>query len=160
MASEIGNINVHGKLTTNMPCIAYKFNEYFSNIRPNLATLIDPCNGSFTDSISQHYNINQGIFVLPTADSEIINIVHGFKAYKFTVYVIKSVIKVIAHPLTNIFNLSTQVGSFPDIMKTAKVRPIFKSDDKCEISNYRSISVLPILLETVENYVLTGSFQS
>ena len=139
-----------------MPCIVNKFNEYFSNIGPNSAKLIDPCDGSFTDTISQHYSINQGMFVSPTDESEITNIVHGFKAHKsagydsFSPTVIKSVIKGIAQPLTSICNLSIQVGSFPDKMKIAKVCPIFKSDDKYEISNYRPISILPMFSKILE----------
>jgi hypothetical protein len=153
---EISNIKVNGKLTTDKSCIVNKFNEYFSNIGPNLAKLIVPCNGSFKDTISQHYSINQGMFVSPTDESEIINIVHDFKANKsagydsFSPKVIKSVIKAIAQPLTSICNLSIQLGSFPDKMKIAKVCPIFKTDDKCEVSNYRPISVLPMFSKILE----------
>ena len=155
-AGEISNIKVNGKLTADMACIVNKFNECFSNVGPNLAKQMDPCNGSFADTISQNYSINQCMFVSPTDESEIIDIVCDIKANKsagydsFSPQVIKSVIKAIAQPLTSICNLSIQMGSFPDQMKIAKVCPIFKTDDRCEISNYRPISVLPVFSKILE----------
>ena len=41
-----------------------------------------------------------------------------------------------------IINLSLQNGSFPDILKLAKVIPIFKKEDKMLTKNYRPISIL------------------
>jgi hypothetical protein len=88
-----------------------------------LAKRIYPYSGSFTDTILRHDSINQGIFVSPTDESEIINVVHGSKAHKSAGYdsflpkVIENVNKVIALPLTSICNLSIQVGSFPIKLK-------------------------------------------
>ena len=36
-------------------------------------------------------------------------------------------------------------GEFPDKLKTADITPVFKKGDKHEKSNYRPISILPIL---------------
>jgi len=36
------------------------------------------------------------------------------------------------------------LGIFPSKLKLAKVTPVFKSDDKLMVSNYRPISVLPV----------------
>jgi hypothetical protein len=49
----------------------------------------------------------------------------------------------IISPLTYICNQSLSQGIFPDRLKFAVVKPIFKNCDKCEPSNYRSISLLP-----------------
>ena len=58
-------------------------------------------------------------------------------------------------PLINIFNLSLNTRIFPDRMKAAKITPIVKKGEKCKISNYRPISVLPcfskILEQTMHN---------
>ena len=45
-------------------------------------------------------------------------------------------------PLTHLINKSIDQGIFPDDLKIAKVFPVYKSDDKNNISNYRPISVL------------------
>ena len=47
--------------------------------------------------------------------------------------------------LFRVFKVSIQQGIFPDSRKIAKVTPIFKSGDKDNISNYRPISIFPVL---------------
>ena len=46
--------------------------------------------------------------------------------------------------LFHVFKVSIQQGIFPDSLKIAKVTLIFKSGDKDNVSNYRSISILPV----------------
>ena len=40
---------------------------------------------------------------------------------------------------------SLTIGVFPDSLKNSRVTPIPKEGDKCNLSNYRRISVLPVL---------------
>lgn len=44
--------------------------------------------------------------------------------------------------MTDLINLSFTSGVFPDSLKLAKVTPVFKSEDKKSVSNYRPVSVL------------------
>ena len=53
-------------------------------------------------------------------------------------------------PLLKIFNSSLRKGIFPDALKCAKVKPIFKSGDMSEVGNYRPISVLPFFSKILE----------
>ena len=46
------------------------------------------------------------------------------------------------------------LGSFPDACKIAKVRPLFKKGSKTDPSNYRPISLLPLLSKVFERVVL------
>jgi hypothetical protein len=48
----------------------------------------------------------------------------------------------ISSPLTYICNKSLFSGTFPDRMKYAVVKPLFKKGDKSKTSNYRPISIL------------------
>ena len=52
--------------------------------------------------------------------------------------------------MTRLVNSSFQNGIFPDELKIAKVIPIFKSEDKADITNYRPISVLPFFSKIFE----------
>ena len=55
---------------------------------------------------------------------------------------IKDSIQYILEPLKKIFNLSIQTYTFPDNMKIAIIKPLYKTNDKQQVSNYRPISLL------------------
>ena len=44
-------------------------------------------------------------------------------------------------------------GVFPDALKIAAVTPVYKSDDKSKVTNYRPISVLPCLSKILEKLI-------
>ena len=71
----------------------------------------------------------------------------GYDDHEISPKVIKSIINNIAQPLSDIFNLSLKTGIFPDKLKTAKVFPVFKSDNKKLVNNYRPISILPVFFK-------------
>ena len=51
-------------------------------------------------------------------------------------------------PLTCIYNVSFEIGVFPDMWKIAKVIPVFKKGDRSNVDNYRPIS-LPSCFEKI-----------
>ena len=59
---------------------------------------------------------------------------------------------VIAVPVAKILNLSITRGIFPDSFKKDKITPCEKGD-KSDMSNYRPISVLPLLSKLIEKHV-------
>ena len=67
--------------------------------------------------------------------------------------IVKAVIEEISLPLATIFNISLTNGYFPDKLKISKVIPIYKSDDRLFINNYRPISVLPFFQNSRKPYV-------
>jgi Notch-like protein len=62
-------------------------------------------------------------------------------------------------PLVHIYNVSFQTGIFPDMMKKAQIRHLFKKGDIQDIQNYRLISILStfskILKELMYNRLLS-----
>ena len=52
--------------------------------------------------------------------------------------------------LFHVFNVSVQQRVFPDSLKIAKVTPIFKSGEKDNVSNYRSISIPSVFSKVLE----------
>ena len=55
--------------------------------------------------------------------------------------------------MTHIINQSIRYGVFPTRWKVAKVVPIFKSGSSLDVSNYRPISVFPIVSKILEKHV-------
>ena len=66
---------------------------------------------------------------------------------------IKIAFPVISQSLCSIFMLSINTGKFPDCWKTARFAPIFKSGEQYDRSNYRPISVLPIVSRLFEKLI-------
>lgn len=63
-------------------------------------------------------------------------------------------------PLHYIYNLSLSAGIFPKIWKMSYIIPIFKSGSRCDVSNYRGISILPTLGKLFESLVTDSLFNS
>ena len=71
----------------------------------------------------------------------------------FSIKVIKYIIKDIYVPLSAAFNSLFVTGVFPDALKHAKVVHVYKSCDTFNITNYRPISVLPILSKILKKLI-------
>ena len=54
--------------------------------------------------------------------------------------------------MAHIYNLSLNSGVFPDIWKTAKVKPLYKSGDKYDMKNSRPISIIPVFTKLLERF--------
>jgi exonuclease III len=136
--------------------ISNKFNSFFANIGPELASKIQSPS-VFSDFLNDPQP--NTIFFHPTDEKEIFDIVKTFKNGKSAGYddvsptIVKRVIPFISHPLAHIFNLSLSTGVFPSALKLAKVIPIFKKDDPHTFSNYRPISLLPCFSKILERLV-------
>ena len=55
--------------------------------------------------------------------------------------------------LIRVFQLSYDTGIFPDNWKIARVQPVPKKSSKSQPTNYRPISLLPILRKVMEKYI-------
>ena len=67
--------------------------------------------------------------------------------------ILKDSIECIVEPITHIINLSLKTGKIPQAWKQARVTPIHKGGCNANPSNYRPISVLPILSKKMEKIV-------
>ena len=54
-------------------------------------------------------------------------------------------------PLAHLFNLSPRTGKMPTLWKSANITPIHKGDSRELVTNYRSISLLPIPAKCLEH---------
>ena len=61
----------------------------------------------------------------------------------------------IAEPIFLLINCSFTTGVFPDILKQSCITPVFKSGGRGLMSNYRPISILPILSKIFKKSMYT-----
>ena len=59
----------------------------------------------------------------------------------------------IVETLTYIYNLCIDKNTFPQVFKEAKVIPLFRYGDKSDPSNFRPISILPVLSKPFEKHI-------
>ena len=141
----------------NLTCpeyIAEGFNEYFSNIGPELSSKIDSSNYNFETYIKSAKS--EFAAFQPVTVSQISHLLHGLSGNKATgidkisCKIIKLAAPVISDSLTLICNQAITLSSFPDEWKIARVVPLYKNG-QCNIpGNYRPISVLPAISKIME----------
>lgn len=152
-----------GSLLTSPKDVANKLNEHFCTIANKLrqAILQDNLNISYDrygESFRESSN-GESIFFYPTSREEVLNLISNLKNNKapgydkITPLIVKSISGYIVDVLVYIFNLSLSSGTFPTELKKAVIIPLFKKNDKLEPTNYRPISLLPILSKLLEKIV-------
>ena len=96
------------------------------------------------------------MFIVGTNENEITNIVTMLRSSfsegndDISSKIVKNVIIEIASPLSMAFNASLSTETFPDKLKIAKIVPIYKSDDRLLVNNYRPISFLQFFSKILE----------
>ncbi|XP_065642696.1 uncharacterized protein LOC136074319 [Hydra vulgaris] len=149
-------ILVDGKFIYDKAIIAENLCSFFLNIGPNLAEKIPSSSSSYDlylktyDKVMDESKLD--VYELRSAlDSLKNNTSAGFD--QISVHVVKSVFNIIESSLYHIFDLSIKSGTVPEILKIARVSPIFKSGDDTNTSNYRPISVLPCFSKLLERII-------
>jgi hypothetical protein len=84
------------------------------------------------------------------SENDVLKVLHGFGPNKasgidgISSRILTFSAAVISPSLTSIFNQSILTGIFPNDWKIARITPIFKSEAKDEMTNYRPISVISV----------------
>ena len=134
--------------------ISEGFNNFFSKIGFQTSQNVPHTNKdyqSYMPNSQQH-----SIFLNHVLPEDIISIVMKLKPKASTGHdgvstkFLKETINNIIQPITHIINKSLCTGIFPDQMKIAKVIPIYKSSDQCNLQNYRPVSLLSAFSKILE----------
>ena len=147
--------NDKNELITDNIEVAESFNEKFVSISKTLAASID--NVPFT---THGIKTNEkSLFFYPDDGTEISTIVKNLENHKspgldgLTAEILKVSHDVIVEKLTHLVNESLKSGTFPQVLKAARVVPIYKCGKKSIRENYRPVSVLSVLSKIFERVV-------
>ena len=152
---------VNNRTVTDYKKIADEFNIFFSNIGSTLSASIklDDSTIAFTDYLD---NPTEHRFSFSKiTENETLTIINNLKSKNssgnddISNRLLKSKKCEISKPLTIIINQSLETGIFPDALKVAKVKPLFKKGDNCCLNNYRPISLLPTISKIFERVMYT-----
>jgi len=135
---------------------AEAFNNYYLNMASDLQIQID----NETSLISLLKNTYQNYFsqtnIIPVTEGERRSLICSLKAKDssgcdgISSKIQKKFNSLIIKPLSFFCNESIQTGVFPDRLKYAIVKPLYKNGDRSIISNYRPISLLPLFSKVLE----------
>ena len=144
-----------GKTFTEPTDIANSFNKYYASIADEILKKRKyNGNKSFTDYLTNPSEKTFALFDCTNIEIQnIINIINPKKAAgpcSIPTIILHMLKNEISQPLSIIFNLSFHTGVYPDMLKSAKVIPIFKKGSKLQTSNYRPISLLSNLNKILE----------
>ena len=135
-----------GKAITNPNSIAEHFTKFFTEIGTNIQNKISPTQKYYKD---YPLNPNKETFLIkPITDEEISDVLSNLNIRKSTgpnsipTKVMKQSKDVISAPLAKLINRSFLNDAFSNILKIAKVIPIFKSESRVVCNNYRPVSLL------------------
>jgi len=120
--------------------ISEKFNSYFTEVTEELLS-----------QASSHYpqlllklqanNCPVTIFIEPVTENEVIQVIKDLKNNSSVgfdetpTFLVKQCLCHFIKPLVHIYNISFLTGTFPDMMKQAKVKPLFKKKDMHDMQN-------------------------
>ena len=125
------SFSINDCMVTDKQKIANEFNHFFVNIGPQMADNFI----STRDPLSYVDTFMHSIVIYDMSEYDVKHIILSLKSNaagwdNFPAYLGKQCIDVYITPLTFILNQSMTKGVFPDILKTARVIPLYKSGEK------------------------------
>ena len=160
------NMKETWKIITDHKKITKQFNNSFSNIDAELSSGNDPHNEdiSFSDYLNNPTEHSFNFSVIN--ESEVLATINKLKkkilsgVSDISNKLLKAIGTELSKPLTKIINqcLDLPTGLFSDLLKIAKVKPLFKRGDACQLNNYRPISLFLFLKFLKELFILNCTY--
>ena len=151
---EIDKIITNDNTITDKKEISCIFKEHFENCAQKLANNL-PQTGECKILFDQYPSLDFKL-ITPKELEETIKTILPKNSCGFdllTNRMLKKEKTKFANKLAPLINESLSAGIFPFVLKRAKVIPIFKKGDKTKMTNYRPISLLPVLSKVFEKVI-------
>lgn len=152
-------LNTDGNLVTHHSTIANVFCDFFTNVGVNLSRQIQPLLNSDINQMNTMQSSQASIFLLPVDNLEVIDIINALKSNTsagfdgITTEIVKKCTLAITPLLVQAANCMLIGKLYPDVLKVARLTPVFKKGDHFNASNYRPISVLPVINKVFEKII-------
>lgn len=148
--------NDRSTVTSDPKLIADELNSYFTGIGPELRSQIP---NSGIRQRSRRRRISSSMYLYPTSVHEIYGLLLQLKPFKATGIdaisnkILKACALSLAPILHCIFQKVFETGIYPNVLKLARVVPIFKAGSRDLSENYRPISVLTGINRILESLI-------
>ena len=146
--NKINKINdENGGIVEDPKKISNIFNNYFTTIGSKLSKTISIPNNNVNNLINDD-TISDSFFLCALTPADVKKYILQLKPNKATksnsvpTIIIKKTVNIISPIISQIFNKCIEESVFPDSLKSAEVRPIYKKGNKLLPSNHRPISIL------------------
>ena len=162
-SSNIKLMDEQNNLVSDFKLIANIFNDHFSTVGSKVDSKIPRVSGSYKSYLSKKDKNNKhfldpsnSFFLTPVVQAEVEKIIESLDLKKSTgpmslpPYLLKIFKDFFSYWLTELVNLSFEVGVFPEVLELAKVIPIHKKESKLNYLNYRPISLLSVFSKMFE----------
>ena len=150
-SNNIDSLKESGPETVHRKDIPDTMNSYFFLVGKDLADKISPVSNPLLSGDIE-MNKTKAKFQFRTIEVQEIRdaftkvkIGKSFGIDNISSYFLKLTLPFIENSLAFMFNTSIEKSMFPDTWKIARVTPMYKNGDRADKSNYRPISVLPVI---------------
>ena len=155
------SLKINDTIIQDYQAIADKFNDYFASIAQHTVDSLKMCYGSSQKNYQDFLNetIETDFNFEETSEETVLGLLNKLKNKntkghdQISNKLLKCVKNEIAKPLTFIINQTLRTGCYPDKLKIARLRPLYKKGDKQGIENYRPISILPSVSKNFEKII-------
>ena len=150
----------NGLIIKDKEAIAETFNRFFTDSQKNFASTSASVETEQTHNLDSSPHVDATLSIPAMSKLRVIELLLSIPAHKATgddgssAKIMKIAAPAIAEPLSRLMNCCINTQTFPSKLKVAKVTPIYKGKgNRDEKSNYRAISVLPILSKLLEKHI-------
>jgi len=146
---------MNSRQITNSSEVAECFASYFTGIPREAVKKNFKNNLSTTPTLYRNGNLNS-MFLHPITHEECIKLVMSMKNKKsagfdgICIDTVKKCLPFVCDPLVHIINASFSMGVFPQALKQAVVKPLYKKGSMEDIVNYRPVSLLSTFAKIIE----------
>ena len=147
----------NGNIISDYLEIANGFNNFFSQVGPNLASEIELSDVSYDSFLSDNNPVNFNFSRI--SETDILKMCNQLKPKLssgvdfISNKLLKLISPIIITPLHYLINLSLESGYIPSELKIARIVPVVKDGDSHSYTNYRPISLIRSFAKLLEKIV-------